>query len=73
MIEILKNDDDFRKWFLELYVSMDTDMEIKNKYMLPYVDLNIMEIRNNCIYSIAPVYVKALNQIYSLEKIRILT
>ena len=35
-----------------------------------YSDPNMMEIREGCIYSIAPIYDKALKDIYSFQKIK---
>ncbi len=68
--EVLKNDNESIQWFLKVYAFMNIGVRIPKKDMFIFVDLNIMEIRDNCIYSIAPIYVKALKRIYSFEKIR---
>ena len=68
--EVLNNDQMRIQWFLQLYINMNSGMKIIDKDLFKFVDLNIMFINDDCIYSIAPVYVKSLKRIYSLKVIR---
>ena len=70
--EVLKDNPLYFQDFLTLYSFMDTEVKISEEenYLLAFADLNVMEIRDNCVYSVAPIYVKALKQIYTTKKIR---